>query len=304
MTGSLSGRTILDCSTLLPGPFIGKLAAEAGARVLKIEHPERPDGARALGHFYDDLNSLKEIVKLDLGQEPDRGRFRSLVREANGLIEAFRPAAKIRLGLDEATLLGLNPGLCVVSIVGYPETGPLRERAGHDLNFQALSGSLSLAEGMPNLPMADLLGAYRGAFELSALLHREAKTGKGGRAVVSLQETLLQAQSPLFADHRANDVTFLSGAFPSYRVYRSSDGRRIAVGAIEAKFWDAFCRVIGLSGAEGHGFAGGDRGRDLISEVETRLAAKPWSHWRPLFEAADCCVEPVLDYDEVRSFGV
>src|SRR5262249_24063461 len=150
----LQGRLVLDCSSLLPGLRIGKLLAQKGARVIKIESPSKPDRARTLGPFYDDLNGLKQILQLEIAPEADgRARFEELVREADGLIEAFRPATKAKLGLDDKTLLAINPKLCIVSLTGYPEDGPLRDRPGHDMNFQALTGCLSLFNELPGLPL-------------------------------------------------------------------------------------------------------------------------------------------------------
>ena len=121
---TLQGCTILDCSALLPGPYIGKLLAKRGARVIKIENPHRPDGAKAMGSFYSDLNDCKEILPLDLTHPKDRAQFQLLAKSADGLIEGFRPHAKKKLGLDFETLHSINPKLCIVSLVGYPENGP------------------------------------------------------------------------------------------------------------------------------------------------------------------------------------
>src|SRR4051812_15222925 len=120
----LEGRVILDCSALLPGPLIGKLLVQRGARVIKIENPNAPDGARKMGTFYTDLNEGKEVILLDLLTQEGQGKFVNLVQTADGIIEGFRPQAKKKLGLDSATLHHVNPRLCIASLVGYPEDGP------------------------------------------------------------------------------------------------------------------------------------------------------------------------------------
>ncbi|MGZ3708648.1 MAG: CoA transferase, partial [Bdellovibrionota bacterium] len=196
----LEGRTILDCSSLLPGPFLGKLLAQRGAKVIKVENPERPDGARAMGGgaFYRDLNEMKEIVNLEFGTDA----FRALVRKADGLIEGFRPQAKKKLGLDEETLHALNPKLCIASLVGYPEDGPWRDRAGHNLNFEAVTGCLSLFGEMPALPLADLFAAYEGALSLTAAIDATARGDRGRRVVVSMSESLKQVQSGLIRQYQ------------------------------------------------------------------------------------------------------
>ena len=236
----LKGRLIIDCSALLPGPRIGKIMAKRGARVIKVESPSKPDRARTLGPFYDDLNSLKEIVQIELAPNPagndDRRRFEELVKQADGLIEGFRPETKLKLGLDEASLLRLNPKLCILSLVGYPEDGPMRDRPGHDMNFQALAGLLSLFEKLPGLPLADLFGAYEGAFALTAAIDATSRGAPGTRTVVSLFETLKEVQSSAIAIYRATGEaprpgeTLFSGKFPCYQVYTAGCGRRVTVG--------------------------------------------------------------------------
>jgi crotonobetainyl-CoA:carnitine CoA-transferase CaiB-like acyl-CoA transferase len=300
-------RLILDCSTLLPGPFLGKLVAQRGMRVLKIENPDRPDGAREMGAYYEDLNSMKELVWLNLTKPGDQARFRELVAQADGVIEGFRPAAKKKLGLDEETLHALNSRLTILSLVGYPEDGPWRDRAGHDMNFQAVTGCLSLFEQLPALPLADLFAAYEGALSLVAALDECTRTGRGKRVVVSMSGALENMQSIWVREYRRTGQiprygeTLMTGRFPCYRLYEAGDGRRVTVGAIEHKFWEKFLAVIGLSGQglETKAYATGTEGAATGARISTALRAKPWAHWAPLFDAADCCVEPVRDYSEL-----
>ena len=193
----LKGRLILDCSVLLPGPFVGKLLAQRGARVIKVENPAHPDGAKSIGSLYSDLNEMKEIALLNLSDSKDVPAFHQLVQQADGLIEAFRPSAKTKLGLDSQTLHAVNPRLSILSLVGYPEDGPHRDRAGHDINFAARTGCASLFREMPALPLADLFAAYNGAFALTAAMDSVSRgAAPGARVVVSLDETLRQAQRP------------------------------------------------------------------------------------------------------------
>lgn len=303
----LRGRTILDCSALLPGPFMGKLLAQQGAHVIKIENPDRPDGARVLegGHFYKDLNECKELKMLNLTKTEDSAQFRELVKSAHGLIEGFRPQAKKKLDLDEATLHQINPKLCIASLVGYPEDGPWADRAGHDMNFSAVTGALSLFKEMPALPLADLFAAYAGALELACALDSVARGGRGTRVVVSMSEVLKDVQSCMISEFQATGKvpkpgeTLFSGVYPCYHLYTARDGRRVTVGAIEAKFWHKVCEILGLPDLIPHGYATGEQGARVIAQVQAVFGAKPWSEWAPKFENADCCVEPVLDYGEV-----
>ncbi len=304
--GPLNGRTILDCSILLPGPFTAKLLALKGARVIKVENPEKPDPVRDLGPFYDELNSCKEIVWLNLKKEEDQAKFAELVKKSDGLIEAFRPAAKVRLGLDAARLHSLNPKICVASIVGYPEDGPWRDRAGHDLNFQAVTGFLSVMKGMTGLPLADVMTCFEAAFSMSSMLDAAARGATGLKTSVSLSETLLKAQSLWIHEYRVTGElpkygeTLATGKFPCYGIYEAADGRKISVGAIEKKFWVTTCDVLGIPELAEHGYATGPKGKETRTRAEQAFRSKKWSEWAPLFDQADCCVEPVLDYSELE----
>ncbi len=305
----LTSRVILDCSTLFPGALIGKWLAERGARVIKIENPRFPDLTRKAGlkagSYYEDYNAMKEHVSLDLSSPEERPRFHELVAQADALIEGFRPAAKIRLGLDEKTLHGVNRRLCIVSLVGYPEDGPWRDRAGHDLNFQALSGMLSLFGEQPGLPLGEILGAYEGAFSLMCALDEATRTGRGTRVVMSFFETMKRIQSRLVRDFQHSGETprpggtLFSGMYPCYHVYRAKDGRRIAVGALEHKFWVKVCEVVGTPDLINDGLATGIAADRAIERIQQAFELRTWDEWAPLFEAADCCVEPVLNYGEV-----
>jgi alpha-methylacyl-CoA racemase len=312
MSSPLQGRLILDCSALLPGPRIGKLLAQKGARVIKVESPSNPDRAKTLGPFYEDLNGLKEIIQLEIAEKgtPDRARFEDLVRQADGLIEGFRPATKAKLGLDADTLHALNPKISILSLVGYPENGPWSDRPGHDMNFQALSGCLSLFQDMPGLPLADLFGAYEGALALTSALDAVARGGKGTRIAVSLSETLKEVQSSAVAVyHETGEAphpgeTLFSGKFPCYRLYTAGCGRRVVMGAIEHKFWAKVCEILGVTDLLAHGYATGEKGSETMKRLQAAIDSRPWAHWAPLFDAADCCVEPVLEYSEVFPRGI
>ena len=306
----LEGRRILDCSTLLPGPFVGKILADLGAEVLKIESPDRPDPARAMGAFYDELNQSKRLILLNLKKDDDRARFSELVRTADGLIEGFRPEAKRKLGLDESSLKALNPKLCIASITGYPELGTLRDRAGHDINFQAVTGLLSLQQGMPGLPWADFLGAFSASTQLCALLDRAARTGQGGRLEIPLAQALQYTQSILWAEYQATGIVprhgeiLFSGRYPCYRLYQAGCGRAVAVGAIEPKFWSEVCDLLGVPDAALEAYAEGPDADRVIARVQTAWSSKPWSEWEKIFAGKDCCVDPVLDYSELKARGL
>jgi crotonobetainyl-CoA:carnitine CoA-transferase CaiB-like acyl-CoA transferase len=281
-----------------------------GAEVFKIESPRHPDGSKAMGDAYTYLNRGKKIVTLDLTDPKDRGAFHERVRGAHGLIEAFRPQAKAKLGLDEKSLLGVNPKLCIGSLVGYPEHGPWRDRAGHNLNFEAVAGTISMFKEMPTLPLADLFAAYTAALRLTAAMDQAERTGRGSRQVVSMSRVLAEMQGLWVHEfHKTGQAplpgtTLMSGQNPCYRLYTAGCGRRVAVAAIEHKFWVKVCGILGLNDHVGHGLARGEQARRTIEAVQATLGEKPWSHWAPLFEGADCCVEPVATYEEAYGPGL
>jgi alpha-methylacyl-CoA racemase len=301
----MKGRLLLDCSILLPGPLLGKYCAEQGARVLKIESTNRPDPARVFGSgaTYRDLNQNKERVELDLTSSRDRPSFEALVKQADGLIEGYRPSTKKKLGLETATLLALNPRLVIASIVGFPEDGPRADSPGHDLSFLAATGVLSLYNELPPIPLSDTLAAYEGALSLSARLDAVSRgLEQGGRITISVFDVLQKLQSKQVAEFRETGrlpqygQTFVTGATPCYRIYSAKCGTRIAVAAMEPKYWDSFCETIGLTQLKGQGLLTGVAGEKVAEAVANTLAQQPWEYWAgPLF-AADCCVEPVLDY--------
>lgn len=298
----LQGRTVLDCTPLLPGSRACQQLRKLGARVIKIESADRRHPIRDLGQaLYEDLNGGKEHVALDLTVEADRAKFSELVRAADGLIESYRPDTRKKLGLDHQTLHALNPKLCVVSITGFRVDGPHPARAGHDVNFAAITGLLTLFDGMPGLPLGALFTAQKAALVMSAMI----ASGKGGHTTVTIEDTLLEAQSTLLAEFRETGVapvqgdTLYSGKYPSHRLYTAGDGRRVAVGSIEPKYWDRLCSVLGLPGLSGKQLADGDEGKQVIATIQAAFARRPWSEWAPLFREADCCVEPVREYGEL-----
>ncbi|MGK5087386.1 CoA transferase, partial [Bdellovibrionota bacterium FG-2] len=192
------------------------------------------------------------------------------------------------------------------SIVGYPEDGPWADRAGHDLNFSAVTGCASLFNEMPALPLADLFAAYQAALSLASAIAGVARGATAGtRTVVSMSETLKDVQGGLIEEFRMSgtppkpESTLFSGRFPCYRIYHSKDGRRIAVGAIEHKFWEKVCSILKVPEVLDAGFANGEKGQQTISQVQAVFEEHDWEHWAPLFDGADCCVEPVLNYQEV-----
>lgn len=321
MPGPLATLKVLDFTTLLPGPYATMLLADLGAEVVRVEAPHRPDLLRlappydgdgqAVGHAV--VNRSKRSLALDLKQAGAAAVVRRLVQAFDIVIEGFRPGVMDRLGVGYAALAEENPGLIYVSITAYGQTGPLRDRAGHDLNVLALAGVLSHTGGAapvpPAVPWADLAGGSLHAVValLAAVVHRNA-TGEGQHVDVSLLDgtraldglataaALEAGRPPGYATEPLNGGSF-------YDVYRTEDGRYLAVGSLEPKFWMGFCEALGRPDLIDRGFDVWDpaQQRRLKAEIQEILGARPLAHWRAVFAELDVCVEPVLTVEEAMT---
>jgi crotonobetainyl-CoA:carnitine CoA-transferase CaiB-like acyl-CoA transferase len=310
----LEGIRVLDFSTLLPGPLASLILAEAGAEVIKVERPGGEDmrayspriGEESVNFAL--LNRGKRSLAIDLREAGAAASLLALAPSVDIVLEQFRPGVMARLGLGYDAWRAANRRIVYCAITGYGQDGPDAARAGHDLNYQAGSGVLSLcadADGTPGMPpvlLGDIAGgSYPAVINILLALRQRDRTGEGGFLDIAMAENLLPflfwglAQGQATGKWpRANDGLF-TGASPRYRIYRAACGRHLAVAALENKFWLAFCEAIGLPEALR------EDARDpaaAIAEVARRLAAKPASHWEPVFAQADCCVNVVRTLDE------
>lgn len=310
----LEGVRVLDFSTLLPGPLASLVLAEAGAEVIKVERPGGED-MRAYPPFLDGasvnfalLNRGKRSLEIDLRKEGAAATLLALAPTIDVVLEQFRPGVMARLGLGYDAWRLANPRIVYCAITGYGQDGPAAGRAGHDLNYQAGAGLLSLcagSDGAPGMPAALLAdiggGSYPAVINILLALRVRDRTGEGGFLDIAMAENLLPFLFWGLAGGqatgrwpRANDGLF-TGASPRYRIYRAACGRHLAVAPLEAKFWQAFCEAIGL--AEPLRDDRRDPAATIVAVAEI-LAAKPASHWEPVLEAADCCVNVVRTLDE------
>ncbi len=311
MPPPLSGIRVLDLTRLLPGAFATLMLAELGADVIKIEDPRGGDPMRRLPPLVDGrglydllLNRGKRSVALDLKAAADRERFGRLLATADVVIESFRPAAARRLGVAAGQVRRERPRVIHCAITGYGQTGPYAERPGHDLNYVAVSGLLSADRpeplSLPRMFIADVGGGAMHAVVgiLAALFGRE-RHGDGASLDIAMHEAalywvMLPAARELVeggADAVGELPTF--GRHACYNVYRTADGERVALGALEPKFWRSFCDAVGrhdLAGRQATDEA--DQGA-LIDEVARIFAARTRAEWLAFFEAHDVCLTPV-----------
>lgn len=322
MTAPLAGLLILDLTRLLPGPAATMHLADLGADVLKIEDTGEGDYMRGfppnvvnargmpVNPAFEATNRGKRSIALDLKHPDGRAILLQLAQRADALIESFRPGVLERLGLGWDSLHDHNPRLVVCSLSGYGQRGPLSQKAGHDLNYIAMTGVLDQNRvggepAIPNLQMGDLLGGSLAALgALLAALLAAQRTGEGHYLDVAMTDGLLShhffPHADLDGGHTPRaEQTLLTGGVACYRVYRTADHRHLAVGALEYKFWKAFCEAAGLADLVDRHWARGEApgspaAHETVERVAARLRQRTCAEWLATFDAFDCCVTPVL----------
>lgn len=308
---------VLDFTTLLPGPLATLYLADWGAEVLRIEAPDREDISRTMPPFADGtstthafLNRSKKSVSIDLKDSKSQKIIKDLVLEYDVVIEQFRPGVMAKLGLDYATLSAVNPRLVYCSLTGYGQSGPYKDRAGHDINYASLSGLAAMtgkASDGPILhgnPICDMTGSFHAVMGiLMALYHRE-RTGQGQAIDVSITDSSLMlsslwAQMSLVAKQTPSWETTLLNGSSFYGYYRTKDRRYLSVGGLEPKFLKGFLEAIGGLELLGMDLNSAEGGAKLKEEIQSRIEQRTFAEWMSLFQGLDVCVEPVLRLDEV-----
>ncbi len=305
----LAGVRVLDLTRLLPGPMGTLHLADLGADVIKIEDTGAGDYATA--SVRELVNRNKRGLRIDLKQREGVATLLRLAREADVLVEGFRPGVMERLGAGYEAVAAVNPRIVYCSLSGYGQTGPLREQPGHDLNYAALAGVADqvgngAGPALSNLPLADLLGGTMVAvMGILAALFDAARTGRGRHVDIAIADGVLaHAVLPLAGLHEDGRVppvgaASLTGRLACYGFYRTADGRQLAVGALERKFWEALCRRLERPDLLPlHRTGDATTEERLRAELAALFAARPLAHWVELFGDGQACVTPVLRLDE------
>ena len=320
MEAALAGVRILDLSRLLPGPFCTMLLADFGADVIKVEEPHRGDYIREwqprIGKnsgFHVVLNRNKRSLTLNLKSPEGKEIFRQLASQADVVLEGFRPGVMARLGLGYESLRALNPRLIFAALSGYGDHGPRAQRAGHDINYLALSGILSYSgrDGRPTLPavqIADLGGgALLAAFSLVLALLARERQGEGQYLDLAMLDGSLMWNclrwGKYLADgqipHPEDDV--LNHGFACYNLYETKDGRYMSLGALEPQFWRAFCAAVAHPEWDQADYLEpGPHQEVLKSAVAGLFRERTQAEWIAHFAQHDCCCEPVLNLEEAQ----
>lgn len=317
----LSGLRILDLTRLLPGPLATQHLADYGAEVIKIEDTVAGDYARTMGamagdssYFYQVVNRNKRSIRLDLKQEEGRAILSRLVATADAVVEGFRPGVMDKLGFGYDALAALNPRVVLCSITGYGQGGPYAMRAGHDINYIGYAGvldqigSVGGAPAVPNLQIGDLLGGtMTAAMGLMVALFEARASGRGRHVDVAMTDAALaHAIFPLVevlahGQVRPRGADLLTGGVPCYGVYETADGRHMAVGALEQKFWFQLCDTLGRPDLKPAHVDTGDVGMAARTALADIFRGRSQREWTDMFDAVDCCVSPVLRLEETLS---
>lgn len=313
----LEGLLVVDLTRLLPGPLCTMLLGDYGAEVIKIEDVEAGDPTRFVGPavdgsglYFRQLNRNKKSLALNLKSAEGNEIVKQLVKSADVLVEGFRPGVMARLGLDYKSLKSINDKLVYASISGYGQQGVYRERAGHDINYTALSGLLDLSAGnnegpvMPAVQIADIAGGCLTAVNgiMFALYDRE-KSGRGSYLDIAMTRGLLPwltyAASAIDAQEELprRDRGHITGAYACYNIYETADGGYMSLGALEPVFWQRFCESVERKEWAELQFEIGCREK-LITEVKAIFKKKTRKEWEEHFAMIDACCEPVLQLAE------
>ncbi|MCJ8170037.1 CaiB/BaiF CoA transferase family protein [Atopomonas sediminilitoris] len=318
MSAPLAGLKVLDFSTLLPGPFASMMLADMGAEVLRIESPTRMDLLRLLpphdrgisaSHAY--LNRNKRSLALDLKKPEAIELVKRLVQDYDIVLDQFRPGVMDKLGVGYAALKVVNPQLIYCAITGYGQTGPYKDRAGHDINYLALSGSSSYtgrAEQGPlplGLQVADVAGgSLHGVVGILAAVIKRQATGQGDFVDISMTDCAFSLNAMSAAGYLAAGVepareshALNGGSFYDY--YQARDGQWFAVGSLEPQFMQPLCAALGKPELAKQGL---DQRPEVQQQLKIALAQafaeQDGAHWQRVFAEIDACVEPVLSLAE------
>ncbi len=306
-TGALKGITVLDLSRLLPGPFCSMILADHGANVIAIE--DKKQYARD-GLFVPPVQRNKRHMSLDLKAPVGRSVFYRMLETADVVLEGFRPGVTERLGVDYPTLKKKKPDIIYCSVTGYGQTGPYRDRAGHDINYLATAGILDVMgeadrpPAIPGIQIADIAaGGMNAAIGILLALFARERTGKGQYVDISMTDGMLSllpvslllreytGQSPSRAD------SMFSHRYACYNTYETADGRAICIGAVESRFWGILCEHLGFPDFIPLQYDDARRG-EITAAFRAAFRKKTMAEWEKTLLPLNACAQVVATMDE------
>ncbi len=304
--GALSGIKIVDLSIQIPGPYCSMILADLGAEVIKIEQPGIGDFARALPDLFNGINRNKKSVILELKSPKGKEILYKLVVQADIVLEGFRPGVAKKLGIDYAALTEINPRIIYCAISGYGQDGPYKNISGHDINYQGVSGLLSLTEDLKastdlsGLPLADIAGSMFATISILTALVNRAKTGTGQYIDVSMAAGVFSwvGASLLAALKGVNDEESLY--IPHYGIFKTKDNKFITLGIIhEQHFWENLCEMIDLGEMKNLNLMERIAQREeVLGTLQAAFKTKTREEWLTLLHEADVPCSPVLTIGE------
>ena len=315
LKGSLEGIKVIDFSTLLPGPLASLFLVETGAEVIKIEKPGVGDEIRLSNPQWGEqsvsfsmLNRGKKSLSLDLKDPKNIKILIPILKEADIIIEQFRPGVMKRLGLDYESIKKINQDIIYVSITGYGQYGPKSMLAGHDLNYIGNAGLLSISMGrendtvVPPALVADIAGgSYPAVINILLALRKRDLNKEGSYIDLSMTENLFPFMfwglGSGFAHNKwpGNSDGVLSGGSPRYNIYKTSDGSYVAAAPLEDRFWNKFCEAIELPKK----FIKMENEQEkVIQEIRKIIGQKNKKYWVEVFNKVDCCCSIVKSIEE------
>lgn len=314
----LDNIVVLDLTRLFPGPLCTQFLADFGASVIKIESPDgdplRTRGAKITKHAgsFLTLNRNKKSVVLDLKKKEGADIFMALTRKADVIIEGFRPGVVDDLGIGYETVKKINPSVVYCSLSGYGQTGPLRDRPGHDINYIGLGGLLYLTgrgEGgtpaLPGVQSADVTGAYLAVIGILLAILRRQKSGEGSFVDVAMLDGVVASLPGYVGEYLARRTlpepgeTRLNGGYACYNTYGTRDGRSVSLGALEPHFWERFCREIDRTEFIDDHYADLPRQGEMKEAIRLIFRQRTMDEWIAFWREKDVPCEPVLSLDEV-----
>ncbi len=319
--GPLAGVKIIDFTRLLPGPLATMFLADLGADVIKIEDPDNPDYIRdfeprinEMSMLYLALNRSKRSLAINSLSARGKQVIYDLVKTADVLIEQYRPGVMKELGFGYEELKKINPLLIYVSITGYGQQSAKAMHAGHDLNYIAIAGALGITGGsngeitIPGFQLADIAGGgYMAMNAVTTALYQRERTGEGDWIDVAMTDAAVPFTALQFAAWQGTKQNIprggfeLSGALANYNVYKCSDGKFVALGSLEPKFWSKFCNKIGKQEWSGLFLKQGDELLNLKQKVSALFLTKTQAAWVDYFKEDDFCFTAVNDLEDMES---
>ncbi|MCW3125033.1 MAG: Carnitine dehydratase, partial [Bacteroidetes bacterium] len=319
--GPLEGVTVIDFTRLLPGPLATQMLADMGADVIKVEDPDSPDYIRSFepmidgtSAFYYALNRNKRSLAVNFLSPEGKQIITDLVKKADVFIEQYRPGVMKNFGLDYESLKQINPRIIYVSITGYGQESSKSQAAGHDLNYISIAGMLSVtgdANGYPIIPgfqLADIAGgSYMAVNAVTAALYKREKTQTGEWLDVAMTDSVLPFMALPFAEHQATGAKHprgkfqLAGGQANYNIYKCADGKFIALGSLEPKFWNAVCKRLGKPEWQEKIIGGVDIQASIQKELQQIFLAQTREEWIKFFATDDICLTPINEIDELTT---